>query len=626
MIDTGVYAYNTLGDSIQQIQREEGKPLRVYTCGPTVYADSHLGHARTYVSLDMIRRILSDYFNIPVQWNMNITDIDDKIIDAFNKGKTGFATISEYSRNREKAFFKDLDALNVRRPDSILRVTEVIPQIIQFIQDLINKGYAYEVNGSVYFDVPKYIDVGGFKYAELEPKSFSRENRQSEDLSELGKKDIADFALWKAAKEGEPFWDSPWGKGRPGWHIECSTMSTKFYGDQFDIHCGGIDLRFPHHTNEIAQSQARSGKAPWVRTWLHTGQLRINGEKMSKSLGNFKSISAALQTHTWRKLRMAFALTSWNKVLELTDGLFEQAELLESKIVNFLQAAEAISSIGAATDVHDYTEVDREFSLLLSKTKDEVRNAFANNFDIPTALKLISELITSANSNKPNNGLIVSAAHFVKYIMQVLGFANETLKLTEASSANLGGIAQSLAQNRQEIRQPSRSLINDVKTLSQLLGVNLKKPRPDDEEGQKRYDAVKLLDEHAKSILSILDQQRDVSLPQFGIRLEDGPNNTVTFKLGDPEDVDAKLKKQAAQKYAEEQKKKQQQNNSNKQPVEVVDPATFFKSQTDKYSEWDETGFPTKDAKGEPLTRGQINKLKKVQKVMQDKYNKAHPK
>lgn len=324
---------------------------------------------------------------------------------------------------------------------------------------------------------------------------------------------------------------------------------------------------------------------------------------------------------------MAFALTSWNKVLELTDGLFEQAELLESKIVNFLQAAEAISSVGAATDVHDYTEVDREFSKLLANTKDGVRDAFANNFDIPQALKLISELITSANSNKPNNGLIVSTAQFVKYIMQVLGFANETLKLTEASSANLGGIAQSLAQHRQEVRTPARALLSDVKAISQLLGVNLKGQRPEDEEGQKRYDAVKMLDEHAKSILSIMDKQRDTSLPQFGIRLEDGPNNTVTFKLGDPEDVDAKQKKQAAQKYAEEQKKKQQQNNSNKKPAaEVVDPATFFKSQTDKYSEWDETGFPTKDVKGEPLTRGQINKLKKVQKVMQDKYNKAHSK
>ncbi|KAH0789594.1 cysteinyl-tRNA synthetase [Histomonas meleagridis] len=623
MKNTGVSVYNTLTKNVSPIQIENGKPLRVYTCGPTVYSDSHLGHARTYVTLDMIRRILSEYFNIPLQWTMNITDIDDKIIDSFNQGKTGCSTIFEYSRNRENAFFKDMDSLNVRRPDSLLRVTEVIPQIIDFIKTLVEKGFAYEKAGSVYFDVQQYIN-SGFKYAELEAGSYSEENRQSDDLAELGKKNSADFALWKATKPGEPFWDSPWGKGRPGWHIECSTMSGIFFGDHFDIHCGGIDLRFPHHTNEIAQSQAKFGVDPWVRIWIHTGQLKINGEKMSKSLGNFKTISSSLETHDWRTLRMAFALVPWQKVLELTDGLIEHANSLLSKITNFLQNAEAIHSTGHATDVHEFNEVDNEFSLLLTKTSLDVESAFSNNFNIPQVLELISQLITSANSMKPNNGLILSSARFIKRIMNILGFTKDSCNLSESTASNLGAVAESLAHHRQEIRVPARSLLTDTKAIAQLLGVDIRKPRPDnDEEAQKRYDAIKLLDEHTKSILSLMDKQRDITLPALGIRLEDS-NNGVTFKLCDPEDVEAKLKKQAQMKHAQEVKKQQQQQKGNKKQAVVVDPAVFFREQTDKYSEWDETGFPTKDAKGEPLSRGQINKLRKQQKLMQDRFNKAN--
>jgi cysteinyl-tRNA synthetase len=292
-------------------------PLRVYTRGPTVSANAHLVHARTYTSLDTIRRILTDYINFEVALCANIADVDDKIIDHFNLGGTGFRTPFEYSRDREKAFFADMDRLNVRPRDSLLRVSEVIPQIRDFIGDFVTKGFAYAAGGNVWFDVPKSHSQFG-TYAELEPESFNPQNLTQTEGGESGegKRAATDFAHWKGAKPDEPSWDSRWGKGRPGWHIECSTMSGLFFGEQFDVHCGGIDLRFPHHSNEIAQSQAHFGKVPWVRTWLHTGQLRIGCEKMAKSLGNFKTIAGPWKRSAggscgWRS-RWCDGRTCWN--------------------------------------------------------------------------------------------------------------------------------------------------------------------------------------------------------------------------------------------------------------------------------------------------------------------------
>ena len=216
------------------------KALNVYTCGPTVYAQSHIGHARTYVCLDMIRRIMNEYEHIPTVWAMNITDIDDKIINEFNKGETGFSSPFEYAHHCEEMFFKNMNELNVLKPDVVLHVTDVIPDIIEFVQDLIKNGYAYVSNGSVYFDVINYSRK--FEYEPLKRASESYAEPNSD------KHNPFDFALWKHSDD-QPYWSSPWGNGRPGWHIECSTMCMKLFGNQVDIHCGGIDLSFPHHTN-----------------------------------------------------------------------------------------------------------------------------------------------------------------------------------------------------------------------------------------------------------------------------------------------------------------------------------------------------------------------------------------
>lgn len=637
LIDTGVSAYNTLGASIQPIKLHKGLPLRCYTCGPTVYADAHLGHARTYVCLDMIRRILTDYFRIPVMWAMNITDIDDKIINDFNSKKTGFNTVFEYSKNRENAFFKDMDSLNVRRPDSLLRVTEVIPNIISFVQDLVDKGFAYAESGSVYFDVIKYSKDDRFTYAELEPESFNvTEGRKSEELVDSGKHNAPDFALWKAAKPGEPSWDSPWGKGRPGWHIECSTMSTMLYGKQFDIHCGGIDLRFPHHTNEIAQSQAKNEVVPWVHMWLHTGQLKRNGEKMAKSLKNYQTIGEMVQQVDWRIIRLAFAIVPWQNVLDFNDDHLNQAISLYKRFTNFLQKADALLQSGQVSDVHGYSETDRAFANLIEETHIKVKTAFATNFNIPAAIQALQDLINAAFADpQPNYSLFVSAARLVNQVLSTLGFTKDTLQLSEAAGVNLGPIASILAGFRKESRQAGLSLIRTTRAISQYLNVNLKQPRPESNdngneatEEQKRYDFVKQLDELNKQLLSTFDQLRDKSLPSVGIKLEDRSNGDVEFKIGDPEEFEREAKLQAETKQQQQQQKQQQkeQNNNNKKQAAapVVHPAEMFRNQTDLYSQWDDQGIPTHDAEGKPLPKSKLNKLKGVFEKLLAKYKKQH--
>ena len=292
---TGLKVNNSLcNEKVEFLTKNGDRTINWYMCGPTVYDAAHLGHARTYLTFDIIRRILSNYFHYDVSLCMNITDIDDKIIQRSNEQKKNFA---EFAKFWEDSFFKDMRALNIMYPNYITRVSEYIPEIISFIEEIIKKGYAYEKNGSVYFDIEEY-KKGNHLYAKLVPQD---KNQNLDELQETEgalskdntqeKKNKGDFALWKTSKKDEPFWDSPWGKGRPGWHIECSVMSSSIFGDSLDIHSGGIDLKFPHHDNEIAQTEAHDDSKQWINYFLHTGHLKIEGLKMSKSLKNFKKIT-----------------------------------------------------------------------------------------------------------------------------------------------------------------------------------------------------------------------------------------------------------------------------------------------------------------------------------------------
>nr|MBO2494850.1 cysteine--tRNA ligase [Clostridia bacterium] len=277
--------YNTLTKRKEEfVPLREGE-VRMYSCGPTVYDYFHIGNARPFIIFDTLRRYL-EYKGYKVIFVQNFTDIDDKMIKRANEEGI---TVKELGDRFINEYFKDADALGIKRATFHPRATQHIGDMIALIKKLIEKGVAYEVNGNVYFDTsafPEYGKLSGQKLEELEAGARVE--------VEEGKRNPMDFALWKAQKPGEPAWDSPWGKGRPGWHIECSVMAMKYLGDTIDIHAGGQDLIFPHHENEIAQSEAVTGK-PFARYWLHNGYINVNNQKMSKSLGNFFTVRDILK-------------------------------------------------------------------------------------------------------------------------------------------------------------------------------------------------------------------------------------------------------------------------------------------------------------------------------------------
>ena len=292
----------------------DGK-VNMYVCGPTVYNFIHIGNARTFISFDTIRRYLI-WRGYEVKFVQNITDVDDKIIKKANEeGRSASEVAAEYAQ----AFIDDMRAAGVMDPDVRPRATEEIGEMIALVEKLIEGGHAYEVEGDVYFAVRSYEGYGQLSGRNVdEMESGHRELRADGQGLEDRKRDPLDFALWKAAKPGEPSWDSPWGKGRPGWHIECSAMSKKYLGLPFDIHGGGADLAFPHHENERAQSEAAFG-CTFSNYWMHGGMLQINHEKMSKSLGNFLLLRDVLETTDARVLRMLMLQTHYRSPLDFSD-------------------------------------------------------------------------------------------------------------------------------------------------------------------------------------------------------------------------------------------------------------------------------------------------------------------
>jgi cysteinyl-tRNA synthetase len=294
---------------------EEGK-VGLYVCGPTVYDVPHIGHARTLIVFDMIVRYLR-YRGYHVTYIVNITDIDDKII---TRAQESHKAPEELARTFERIFVEDMEALNATLVNAYPRVSDNIPRIIKIVQSLIKKGYAYQVDGDVYFDVTTSASLGKLSHQSLDDVWTGARVAIDER-----KRHPADFALWKSAKNGEPFWESPFGKGRPGWHIECSAISMKYLGEQFDIHGGGRDLIFPHHENEIAQSEAYTGRSPVVRYWLHTGFLTIGGVKMSKSLGNFITVRDLLKEYDANAFRLFIAATHYRSPIDYSDKALKQA-------------------------------------------------------------------------------------------------------------------------------------------------------------------------------------------------------------------------------------------------------------------------------------------------------------
>jgi len=323
--------YNTLSRKKEPFESLEPGKVRMYVCGPTVYDSCHIGHARSVVVFDVIVRYLR-VIDFDVTYVRNFTDVDDKIINRANElGIDSRALTERYI----KEFYEDMDALNVKRADKEPLVTEHISDIIKIVRLLIEKGMAYEIDGDVYYSVEKFKDYGKLSGRKLEDMMAGARV----DVDER-KENPFDFALWKASKPGEPAWDSQWGRGRPGWHIECSAMSFEYLGDTFDIHGGGKDLIFPHHENEIAQSEGAFGK-PLAKYWIHNGFVNINQEKMSKSLGNFLIIKDVIQSYHPEAIRLFLLSNHYRSPIDFTDKTIDEAGTNLDKIYALLDRMEA---------------------------------------------------------------------------------------------------------------------------------------------------------------------------------------------------------------------------------------------------------------------------------------------
>jgi len=322
--------FNTLNSKKELFEPLEAGKVRMYVCGPTVYDACHIGHARSVVVFDVIARYLKEK-GYDVTYIRNFTDVDDKIIQKANQ--LGIDSTAVAERFIEE-FYQDMDALNVQRATIEPKATDHIAQIVEFIEKLILKGFAYPINGDVYYSVEKFKRYGKLSGRKLE----DMEAGARIDIDER-KQNPFDFALWKSAKPGEPAWDSPWGQGRPGWHIECSAMSREYLGETFDIHGGGKDLCFPHHENEIAQSESLSGK-PFVRYWVHNGFVNINQEKMSKSLGNFLMIKDVLKSYHPETVRLFLLSNHYRSPIDFTDKAMDESSKGLDKIYALLERVE----------------------------------------------------------------------------------------------------------------------------------------------------------------------------------------------------------------------------------------------------------------------------------------------
>ncbi len=381
--------YNTLTRKKEEFIPMKEKKVKMYVCGPTVYGPPHLGHARTYIAFDIIRRFL-EYLGYDVKFVMNITDVHDDIIEEAKRLNT---SVFELSKKFTKIFFEDMEKLKIKKADFYPKVTEHIPDIINTINILLKKGYAYIAGGSVYFDISKFKDYGKLSHIKLEKMKVGVRIE-----TDKYKEEPFDFALWKAWKEGEPFWNATFEtkegkvilKGRPGWHIECSVMSQKYLGEQFDLHGGARDLIFPHHENEIAQSEAATGKKPFVKYWYHTGFLTINGEKMSKSLRNYIEVRDVLKKYDAEVLRLLFVTAHFRSPLDFTEERLERAKTNLETLYNLLNRVSNFMK-------KEKVKGEDELRIFLGKIKKEFISAMEDDFNTPQALSSLFALVNEVN-------------------------------------------------------------------------------------------------------------------------------------------------------------------------------------------------------------------------------------
>ncbi len=453
--------YNTLTKKKEEFIPLKADEVRMYVCGPTVYDFFHIGNARSFISSDFIRRYL-EYKGYKVKFLMNLTDIDDKIIKKSIKENKKANEVAEIF---SKAFFEDITKLNIKPATLYPKATAHISEIVALIDELIKKGFAYNIDGNVFYDVTKFKGYGKLSGKNIEELESGARVEIMEE-----KKNPLDFALWKRAKEGEPSWESPWGNGRPGWHIECSAMSCKHLGETFDIHAGGSDLIFPHHENEIAQSEAATGKQ-FVKYWLHFGFLNINEEKMSKSLGNFFTTREILKLYPAEAIRMFFAQTHYAGPLNFSEELISAAQKGLEKINNLIfKINEEIHKQTASTEVVDFD---------IQKFYDAFEEAMDDDFNTPQALAVIFDFVKEANrtiaeNNNLSQKFYINLKEFLeKTAIGVLGISNFN---KHTSSSNLENeLINLLIKLRLDAKKEKNFLLADkIRDELKNIGIELK--------------------------------------------------------------------------------------------------------------------------------------------------------
>ncbi len=745
--------YNTLTHSKVEFVPIKPHEVKWYSCGPTVYNVSHMGHARNYVTIDINRRILQDYFNYDVTFVQNVTDIDDKIIlkareeyllknytekqsgkitkEYVEKVKEGlgkyiaknlpdykgpaldygafrkwaeqldmkqlkisrpkvpmhvksclgaFSAVESATSGKadgeadgeqfkvfvdatrdvvmplldaelgstvtdpaifrncaafwERKFDEDMSRLNVMPPTVITRVSEYIPEIVDFVARIVKNGYGYATkDGSVYFNTAKFDAAENHTYAKNQP--WSKHDlaliEDAEGSLSLGhpesKLNASDFALWKASKPGEPAWESPWGKGRPGWHIECSVMSSDFFGQQMDIHSGGIDLAFPHHDNESAQSEAYFDCRQWVNYFLHTGHLHIEGQKMSKSLKNFITIGDALKKYTCRELRLCFALVQWNNPLDFKDSLLAEARSLESAFSKFFQKVRALqldnqARLAAGELIgKKFNAPEKKLFADLQECKKAVHAALCDNLATPVALRELADLVTRANSYISGAGvdlrvdLLAQVSLYLTKMVRVFGFpvrqdglgwvedGNATFSTGNAAGTGSKGqvSGQSQAVSAEAVAMPYLQVLSRFRDLVR----------------QTAIEKTGL-----GSLLEACDKLRDEQLLPLNVVLDDrtqGQGALIKFVSDKERDELVEQQKEKQQQLEEKRKRKQAQKSINEQKMREklekasVDPLKMFRTPAfeSQYSAWDDDGIPVKNKEGEELSKSARKKLAK---------------
>ena len=408
--------FNTLTRQKEDLKTiEEGK-VKIYACGPTVYNFIHIGNARPLCVFDVLRRFL-EYIGYDVRFVQNFTDIDDKIIKRANEEKL---TYKEVSEKYIEEFWKDVKGMNIREATVHPKATENIDEIISIVSSLIEKGYAYAVDGDVYFSPKKFDEYGKLSHQPLEDLEAGARIMVGEV-----KKEPMDFALWKSAKPGEPYWESPWGHGRPGWHIECSAMVRRYLGNTIDIHCGGQDLIFPHHENEIAQSECCNG-VPFANYWMHNGYINVDNVKMSKSLGNFFTVRDVAEKYGYEPIRYLMISSHYRSPINYSTDVIEQCKASLTRLYTCRDNLDFALNNAADGDVSD------EIAAMLEKRREQFIAALNDDLNTADAISAVFELVRDINSkvitDAPVKGNCEAAAKLFDELCDVLGLVYDRKK------------------------------------------------------------------------------------------------------------------------------------------------------------------------------------------------------